>query len=204
MKKQTVSFGVGGLLLHETLAIIDYLVEGKIKELNEVIKTAEVLKTNSESSRVRFVTELRRRYKVVNNEIWQFIKDCPADEQKLALFFVCLKASQLLFDFQFEIVLEKWRTLDLSLDKNDVLYFFNKKSLTYPEIEKWSEKTKAKSAIVFIRILNETGFLVQNKITRPDVSKQFWQFFIGLSEAWFLEWCLLSKVQRDQIMEEVK
>ena len=56
MKSKTISFGVGGLLVHETLALIDYLIESKIKELSNIIKTTDVLKTNSESSRVRLLT----------------------------------------------------------------------------------------------------------------------------------------------------
>ncbi len=201
MENKVVSFGIGGLLIHETLALIDYLIEGKIKELSEVIKTTDVLKTNSESSRIRLLTELRRRNKAVSIQVWQFIKNANPAEQRLALFYVCLKASKLLFDFQFEVVLQKWRAMDYSVSKDDVLFFLDKKSLDYPDIEKWSETTKVKSATVVIRMLNESGLLKNNKLTQPEEADSFWRFFVDLGDPWFLELCLLNKEQRDRIIE---
>ena len=204
MNKKITSFSVGGLLFNETIAVIDYLIAGKIKELNKVIKTTDVLKTNSEASRLRILSEIRRRDKAVNIEVWHFIGNLVKNEQQLALFYVCLKASKLLFDFQVEVVLEKWRTLDHIVLKNDALYFIDKKSMDYPEMENWSDNTKEKSATVLIRILNEACILKENRLIQPDVSDRFWTFFIKQGDPWFLELCLMSKNQRDKIMDKAK
>lgn len=204
MNKKITSFSVGGLLFNETIAVIDYLIAGKIKELDKVIKTTDVLKTNSEASRLRFLSEIRRRDKAVNTEVWHFIGKSVKSEQQLILFYVCLKASKLLFDFQVEVVLEKWRTLDHIVIKNDALYFIDKKSMDYPEMENWSDNTKEKSATVLIRILNEAGILKENRLIQPDVSDRFWVFFIKQGDPWFLELCLMPKNQRDKIMEIAK
>ena len=178
MNKKITSFSVGGLLYNETIAVIDYLIAGKIKELNKIIKTTDVLKTNSEASRLRILSEIRRRDKAVNTEIWHLIGNSGKSEQQLALFYVCLKASKLLFDFQVEVVLEKWRALDHIVNKNDALYFIDKKSVDFPEIENWSESTKEKTATVLIRILNEAGILNESRLNQPDDSDRFWVFFI--------------------------
>lgn len=204
MNKKITSFSVGGLLFNETIAVIDYLITGKIKELNKVIKTTDLLKTNSEASRLRILTEIRRRDKAINTEVWHFIGNSVKKEQQLALFYVCLKASKLLFDFQVEVVLEKWRTLDHIVIKNDALYFIDKKSMDYPEMENWSANTKEKTATVLIRILNEAGILNENRLKQPDVSDRFWAFFIKQGDPWFLELCLMPKNQRDKIMEIAK
>ena len=66
MNKKITAFSVGGLLFNETIAVIDYLIAGKIIELYEVIKNTDVLKTNSEASRLRILSEIRRRDKAVN------------------------------------------------------------------------------------------------------------------------------------------
>jgi len=204
MNKKITSFSVGGLLFNETITVIDYLIAGKINELNKVIKTTDVLKTNSEASRLRILSEIRRRDKAVNTEVWHFIGNSVKSEQQLALFYVCLKASKLLFDFQVEVVLEKWRTLDHIVIKNDALYFIDKKSMDYPEMENWSDNTKEKSATVLIRILNEAGILNENRLIQPDVSDHFWVFFIKQGDSWFLELCLMPKNQRDKIMDIAK
>lgn len=204
MNKKITSFSVGGLLFNETIAVIDYLIAGKIKELNKVIKTTDVLKTNSEASRLRILSEIRRRDKAVKIEVWHFIGNLVKSEQQLALFYVCLKASKLLFDFQVEVVLEKWRTLDHIVIKNDALYFIDKKSMHYPEMENWSDNTKEKTATVLIRILNEAGILNESRLNHPDVSDHFWAFFIKQGDPWFLELCLMPKNQRDKIMEIAK
>jgi len=204
MNKKITSFSVGGLLFNETIAVIDYLIEGKIKELNKVIKTTEVIKTNSEASRLRILSEIRRRDKAVNTEVWHLIGNSVKNEQQLALFYVCLKASKLLFDFQVEVVLEKWRSLDHIVNKNDALYFIDKKSVNYPEIEKWTDNTKEKTATVLIRILNESGILKKNRLVQPYVSDHFWAFFIKQGDPWFLELCLMPKNQRDKINDNLK
>ncbi len=204
MNKKITSFTVGGLLFNETIAVIDYLIAGKIKELNRVIKTTDVLKTNSEASRLRILSEIKRRDKAVNIEVWHYIGNLVKNEQQLALFYVCLKASKLLFDFQVEVVLEKWRTLDHIVIKNDALYFIDKKSMHYPEMENWSDNTKEKTATVLIRILNEAGILNESRLNHPDVSDNFWAFFIKQGDPWFLELCLIPKNQRDKIMEIAK
>jgi hypothetical protein len=200
-KKYTVALTAGGLLQHETNAIVEYLIDSKLSELNDAIKNSEVLKTNSQASRIRLVTELRRRNKAVCSDVWRWFKENNSNEQKITLFYICLKATPMLFDFQTEVVLEKWRSLDLHLDKNDVLYFFDKKAQFYEEIDQWSETTRIKAATVIIRILNETGILKDNKLTQIDASNSFWRFFVDQGDTWFLELCLLSKKQRDEIME---
>jgi len=204
MNKKITAFSVGGLLFNETIAVIDYLIAGKIKELNKVIKTTDVLKTNSEASRLRILTEIRRRDKAVNRKVWDFIRNSQKAEQQLALFYVCLKASKLLFDFQVEVVLEKWRAFNHIVNKNDALYFIDKKSMDYPEIENWAESTKEKSATVLIRILNEAGILNKNRLIQPDISDHFWAFFIKQGDPWFLELCLMSENQRNKMMDIAK
>jgi len=136
--------------------------------------------------------------------VLHYIGNLVKNEQQLALFDVCLKASKLLFDFQVEVVLEKWRTLDHIVLKNDALYFIDKKSMDYPEMENWSDNTKEKTATVLIRILNEAGILNESRLNHPDVSDYFWAFFIKQEDPWFLELCLMPKNQRDKIMEIAK
>ena len=198
---KNVSLTAGGLLHNETIAVINYLIEGNFKQLSEVIKNSNILKTNSQSSRNRLVTELRRRDKAINKEVWAWLKNNDSNEQKITLFYICLKSTPLFFDFQSEVVLGKWRSLDLKVSKADVLYFFDRKAQNYSEIDEWSETTREKAATVFIRILRECGILNNNQISRIEASNTFWYFFIKQGDPWFLELCLLPKERRESIME---
>ena len=171
----SVSLTAGGLLQHETLSVIDYLIESRVSELGEAIKNSDVLKTNSEASRKRLITELRRRDKAVSSEVWKWLKNNSPKEQKISLFYICLKATSLLFDFQSEVVLEKWRSLHLSINREDVLYFFDKKSQNYSELDKWSQTTRIKAATVIIRILKESGILLHGNLKQLEADDSFWR-----------------------------
>ncbi len=199
-----ISLTAGGLLLHETMSVIDFLIESRISDLNEAIDNSNILKTNSLASRTRIITELRRRNKAVRPDIWTWLKENDENEQKITLFYICLKATPILFDFQTEVVLEKWRALDLFIVKEDVLYFFDKKAQFETEIDKWSETTRIKAATVIIRILRESGILRKNKITPMEAPDSFWLFFVKQDDPWFLELCLLPQNRREQILDLYK
>ncbi|KAA3613609.1 MAG: DUF1819 family protein [Calditrichaeota bacterium] len=201
LQNYAFTFTAGGLLLDEILSLLDYLIENRVNELNDAIKKNDILKTNAMASRVRIVTEIRRRYKAVDSWVWTFLKNSNLDEQKLILFFVMLKATPIFFDFQSEVILEKWRSRDLHLDKNDVLYFFDKKTQVYPDIETRTEATRTKAATVIVRILRESGILVKNTINQPQAADYFWNYFIKHDEAWFLELALLPQHQRKELMD---
>ena len=198
--KYSASFTAGALLHAETIALLKYLNDDNISNITEQIKTNTLLKTNSESSRKRIIAEIIKRYYSVNNDVFQLCSKASIDEQKILLFYSCLKTYPLLFDFMFDIVIEKWLSLELIIKSSDMKRFLNKKSSQYPEIDAWSELTHNKISSVSIKILKDAGIYVDKKLTRVNLSPIFLKTFIAWGDPWFLQALLLNKEQRNEIL----
>ena len=123
-------------------------------------------------------------------------------EQKIFLFYTCLKTYSIIFDFIFDVVVEKWLSRDIDVNAGDVLYFLDKKTSNHLEIDQWTATTKQKVATVMIRMLKEVGILRDAKIMALDASDAYWHNFVKIGEPWFLQACLLNKERRDQISHE--
>jgi hypothetical protein len=198
--KYSASFTAGALLHAETIALLKYLNDDNISNITEQIKTNTLLKTNSESSRKRIIAEIIKRYYSVNNDVFQLCSKASIDEQKILLFYSCLKTYPLLFDFMFDIVIEKWLSLELIIKSSDMKRFLNKQSSQYPEIDAWSELTHNKISSVSIKILKDAGIYVDKKLTRVNLSPIFLKTFIAWGDPWFLQALLLNKEQRNEIL----
>ena len=87
------------------------------------------------------------------------------------------------------------------LDERDIELFLDKKSSDHPEIERWSDTTRAKVIQVIFRILKESGLLLNNKLNSLNAPKDFWYFFQIKGEVWFFEYSLLNKEQRERFIK---
>jgi len=78
--------------------------------------------------------------------------------------------------------------------------FLDKKSSVQNDIEDWSSQTRRKIITVLIRMLKEVGMLEKNKLVQLEASDEFWRMFVNINDGWFLEVGLLSKEQREKII----
>lgn len=202
--KYSASFTSGALLYDETEAILHFFQNHSNDDLNKLIQTDEFLKINSISSRKRKVAEILNRTKAVGSDYWNFYNTLKSkDEKKVFLYFVCLKKYALIRDFHLEIVLNKWRQLDTTIDKNDVLRFLKWASDKHPEIDNWTVNSLDKIAQIINLMLKETGLLVKAKLQQVYMPTEFWMFFVDKGESWFLEAMLLTKEQRENLFSKV-
>lgn len=195
----SASFTTGGLFFNETERVLDYILKGNIREQAKKIRESNVLQINSEASRKRVLYEIVKRVEYVNKDVWEFFDKCETNERKIILFYVCLKTYRFLFEFQSEVVLEKYRSLEYSISNEDVQNFIIKKSIDNPEIEQWSRDRRYKVGYSTLAILRQSGMVVANKITPFSASPDFWKFFVDKGDSWFLELSLLNKEQREQV-----
>ncbi|MBT4282225.1 MAG: DUF1819 family protein [Candidatus Marinimicrobia bacterium] len=198
--KYSASFTAGALLYAETIVLLKYLNDDNISNITEQIKTNTLLKTNSESSRKRIIAEIIKRYHSVNNKVFQLCSEVSIAEQKILLFYSCLKTYPLLFDFMFNIVIEKWLSLELVINSSDMKRFLDKQSSAYSEIDTWTEKTHNKISSVTIKILKSAGILENNKLVKVNLSHSFLKQFVIWGDSWFLQALLINKEQRDKII----
>ena len=194
-----VSFTAGGLLAEETRSVIPYLNDAAILDLPTEIKHPQYLHTNAESARQRVVQELKKRYKATGQLVFDVFKDAGLPQQNILIFYTCMKTYQILFDFMFQTVLEKWLSRNLTLDKLDVQHFLDIQSASHPEIDEWAETTREKIETVMVRMLNEVGLLQGGQLHSVDAPDHFWRSFVDFGDPWFLQAMLLNKEQRDRI-----
>jgi len=180
---------------------LEYLNDNNISNITDQIKTNTLLKTNSESSRKRIIAEINKRYNSVIAEVFQLCSTSSFDEQKIILFYVCLKSYPLLFDFMFDVVIEKWLSLELELRTSDVKRFLDIQSSQYSEIDTWSELTQNKICSVSIKILKDAGIIVNKELSIVNSSTTFLKNFVRWGDPWFLQALLLNKEQRDKIIK---
>jgi hypothetical protein len=195
-----ITFTAGGLLTEETRAVISYLNEENIASLSSEVKHSQHLQTNSESARSRIVWELNKRYEESGQHVFDVFKDSNLQQQKILIFYTCMKVYQILFDFMFGPVNDKWLTRDLQLSKTDVERFLDAQSSTHPEVDRWAATTREKVTTVIIRMLNEVGLLMDGNLQTVEAPDHFWKHFVDFGDAWFLQAMLLNKEQRDNII----
>jgi len=200
--KPFIAFTSGALLRHEFDRLLPILLlEDSDSELTKEVKENNLFGVKTESARQRILTEIKRRLKVLPNGFWDFYEKADSFHRNLLLFFVVLKAYPLALDFHFEVVLAKWKRLDKKLDKFDLKMRMDELSSGNPSIDSWSESTKEKVLTVFLRMCKESGLLKNNEITKPlEQHLVFWRYFIEIDEPWFLEACLLSKIEREKLI----
>ena len=199
-KKYSASFTAGSLLLEETSRIIDYIIDDTLEEKKKDIITNNAIKINSESARKRVLQEIRKRKKAVNPVVWERFAISNQSEQKILLFYVCLKTYTLIYDFQKEVVLENWKNMKRELAERDVELFLERKSYQHSEIDEWTDSPRDKIVQVVIRILKEAGILIDYKLLPLEAGNEFWNLFVELNDGWFLEFALLNKNQRDKVL----
>ena len=195
-----ISFTAGGLLYDETISLQPYLNDEKIELIANEVKINKYLQTNSQASRQRMIQEIKKRYLAVGEKFYGNFDQFTIVEQKLIIFYSCMKTYKILFDFMLDVIIEKWLSMDLEVDMNDVERFLDKKSNVQNDIEDWSSQTRRKIITVLVRMLNEVGMLENKKLVQIEAPDEFWRMFVASNDSWFLEAGLLSKEQREKII----
>lgn len=192
----------GALLFNEFEKLLPILTEVNRDELLMTeSKENHLMGVKTESARRRIVTEIKRRVSNLPTDFWNFYTNCNFYQRRILLFFIVLKNYEITKDFQFEVILQKWKRLDTHLDTFDLKMKIDELSSKNEEIASWSDSTQQKVTTVFLRCLRESDFLKKGTITK--LSEQpiwFWKYFNQIKESWFLEACLLSKKEREEII----
>lgn len=124
------------------------------------------------------------------------------EEKNTFLYYVCMKCYPLIRDFHFEVILNKWRLLDTTFEKEEVSKFLQRSANQRHEIDEWKESTQNKIIQVLMLMLKEVGIISKNKLRLIFLPDTFWLFFIAHGEGWFLEAMFLTREQRDLLYKK--
>ena len=201
----TGSFAAGSLLHKETNAILPLLLaEHSTDFLRQEIQQNQFLKINSESARKRTVMEILKRFSVTNKSFWEFYITRNEEEQKLLLFYQCLRVYRLMFDFHFNVTIKQWNSSTPQVEPYHYQMELNEIAGRDEKVYNWTDLTKSKVISVYMRILKDINLLDPKTYRLKSIiisDESFFSYFIKVKDLWFLDACLLSSQSKKQLIE---
>ncbi|PEN09420.1 hypothetical protein CRI93_01455 [Longimonas halophila] len=182
-----------GTLLHDEVRCV-LRAAGSDGSLDDV--SPEVLDINSAAGRERRFLEVKRRLQNVEQRIWADLLTLSPAEQRVVLYYVCMKTYALVRDIHMNAVLPAWRSIAQSLGAVDIQRVLDTQADNHPEIDDWSPETHDKIQQVVRRMLSDVGLLQGGQLQRIRLPYAFWARFARVGDVWFLEAMLLNKEER--------
>jgi len=204
MKKDSpysASITGGGFLFAETNTLLPLLLDkNAVALVKEEVLNNNILHINSEKSRKRNVSEIKRRFEAVPRSFWYDYMDMEDADKRIALFFILLKTYKILFDFHANVTMKRWRsaTQDISID--DLMMEFNAISAKDEFVDSWSDATKKKVASGYLSILRHANMLDENDHLQALKPSNV-DFYFGIGEPWFLDACLLEPYEIETLKQ---
>lgn len=205
MKKNSNKYLTGSsalrLLFEESNVAISNIKDSQAFLLEDEQIRFDLLPVNSESTKTRIGKEIDNRFKLIGSvEIIDFYVSCSNQDRLIIVFYGMCKINPLISDFMFEVVLDKWQNISLSIDKSDVLHFLFKKMTVHPEIEKLTEYNTNKISARIIRMLTDLGMIVSNQLKKTECSNEVLRLIAQNGDAWFLDILLLQEYEKQEIL----
>jgi len=194
--KQTkfdANFTAGGILYQEFLALSGLLGNKNFIELiNAETENNAFIGIKVESSRKRIISEIKRRYAQAPKDFWIRFFEWNASEQKLGLFYLCLKTYPLILDVHFEVVVKKFK-LGQSLDEYDIQMRFDEIASQNDYVANWADITIYKLNVQYRKALKDAGIYDRSILHKPkQIKSSFGEYFNNINESWFLEACFIN------------
>ena len=192
-KKYDANFTAGGILYNEFIALKEILMSDQFIELIKIEEEQNnSIGIKTLGSRKRIISEIKRRYSQVSLDFWHNFFEWNEVEQKLGLFFLCLKTYQLVFDIHFEVTLKKFKTGN-KLEAYDIQMRIDEITSNDEEVSKWSEKTFNKINVQYRKAIKDIGLYNGTTLKRETKAREiFWDYFKNNNESWFLEACFIN------------
>lgn len=196
----SASFTAGALLREEAEHVIEEVRRGTALEAVD----PKVLDVNTHRGRNRKTMEVIKRLQSADRVIWDDFPGMSHAEQYVILYYCCLKAYRLLFDFHMDVVLPKWQSFDRELRPHDARRFLEQRADDHPEIDGWGDSTWEKVRQVMLKMLRQAGLLRDGELERPQVPSAVWERFVKVGDIWFLEAAFLKERARRSVIDSVQ
>lgn len=164
------------------------------------------LMVNNEASARKILLEFKRRYKTVPIAFWDWYDTLDETAQKAALLYVILKTYKLLFDFHIHVAIKKWNSVDHTLTTNDLQMELLDVSANDEFVDSWSVQTKKKLMSAYLTILRQADMMDSktNELRPLRLMPNEYKYYIENGELWFLDACLLTPMEKDNIINAYK
>lgn len=192
--KYDSNFNAGGLLYNEFKSLEKLLISDDFEKLIKLeAEQNNLIGIATNSARKTIITEIKRRYEMAPKGFWNQFFNWSEEEQKLGLFYLCLKTYPLIMDIHIDVALKKYR-IGAKLDSYDIQMRFEE-IMSYDEkVASWSITTLKKLNSRYRKMLKDAGLYQAKQLKKPfKASTKFWSYFKEINEQWFLEACFKNK-----------
>ncbi len=200
----SASFTGATMMYNEMNIIVKMLLENDSKETVKLLKTdAQYLMIKSSTSRERVTSELVKRFRTMPVSFWQEYLNMGEKQQRLALFFVILKTYKILFEFQVNLAIPKFNSIDRILTKNDAYAALSEIASRDEFVDSWTDETRDRVASHYVTMVKQAGLSneANGELTSPDVEDSDFIPYIKSGNIWFLQACFLPAYKIEQIKQ---
>ena len=151
-------------LFKETKKAVSLINAGlNINEIKEKSLEDNIFQLESEARKKKIASIITSRLKDVNEYVINKIENSNIETSKILVLYTIVKTDKLFFEFINEVYKEKILLKDLYIRDKDFENFFQIKREQSEKVASWSEYTFKKLKQVYIRILFESGLIVNQK-----------------------------------------
>ena len=196
------SFLAGALYLPESVAVADLLrVDRDWEKVARRAAEDNLLRKRTASSRTRVLREIRYRLQQFTGRELDFFCHADSRDQRQLLFIAICQRFRFIGEFVEEVLRPKALAMDHQIYPADFARFFDRKGADAPEIDRLTDKSRAKVKQVLVRMLAEAGLVDSTRsqrLQRPIPSKALARL-VAETDARRLRFLLLSDADIRQL-----
>ena len=196
-----MSFTGATSLLHQEMGrLLPTMMADNASELiAQEIRTNEHQIADREQTRKRYLSEMVKRFKAMPRHFWEQYLSLSEPAQRVALLCVVMKTYAIVLDLHRSVVMRKWRSVDNTLTRTDLLTGFNEIASSDEFVNSWTENTRDRSISAILTFYREAGFLAGDTLSKVYLSDDEWAVFFRVGEGWILELCMLENYEIERI-----
>lgn len=179
------------------------LSENADELLADELEANQYFMVDNKKSRTRYLAELKKRFSAVPRSFWTAYQQMEEQQQRLALFYVMMKAYRLVLDLHLNVTIKKWYSIDRKVLNDDVMMGLAQIASGDEFVDSWSELTKKRVSSAYLTFLNQSGLCNKKtgELYQPQLRDEDYLFFIQIGEEWFLEACFLQPYEIERIKQ---
>lgn len=162
----------------------------KVEEIKGKSIEDNIFQLESEARKKEVASIITARLKKLDEHIIYNIENSNIETSKILVLYAILKTDRLFFEFINEVYKEKILLKDLFIRDKDFGVFFQNKREQSERVASWSEYTFKKLKQVYIRILFESGLIVnQNgdrEIRIPIIESEIKDYLYSIGDSVYL------------------
>lgn len=135
----------------------------KLDEIKSKSLEENIFQLESEARKKEVASIITARLKAVDEFVIDKIENSNIETSKILVLYAIIKTDRLFFEFINEVYKEKVLLKDLFIRDKDFNIFFQNKKEQSQKVASWTEYTFKKLKQVYIRILFESGLIVNQK-----------------------------------------